>query len=277
MRRGIAIGGSVDVSGYNPSRARHRSSRPPIQLPVPGRSRSLIPKLGRLSAHTFVLSCLAAAASAQPAAGQRNVPREFRASRASFDNIDYTNLSLLARRRRPQLSPENARRLVEGNVQFIFFNLLNRRSFLVTPTPRNMVSKIESILEVDAKRSKLISSGVRLSREEPTKKEMKHFIRDLIKLSKNLQRQFETYFRDNVDSTLTLGHYRMDSAPGEFAHYVRQCEELSQLLTARLDQYFFNAAPAEIDVAVYGSHSIVVLCQSIQRLSKRVEESLDRR
>lgn len=201
-------------------------------------------------------------------------PKDYRANNFTFDTIDFSSLIEEAQKRKLGLTENQLENLVEANFRFIFFNKLNKRNFLVTPEPEQVVEKTVAILRLNGQLETLIREGRKLAVSEGSPFQKGQLVRDMAETARRLGQIFRDYFLEIHESSYRITFRSFDSRNLQFVHYLIQSDRINRLISQELDHYFFDPAPGAIDLTEYDDYSIAILSDSVLKLSTLIEKKL---
>lgn len=213
--------------------------------------------------------------NAQSNWGQRkNSPYDLSLRSLSFDEVDFSQLADVAEQRERAVERDDVDRMVEENIRFIFHNKLNRNRFLVIPRPEQVIERVQYILELDQEMAELIQEGRRIAADQSYSPRCHELVSEVGDRARVLKDEFRDYFVELKGSAYTLRLPNFDDSPGQFVYFLVQSERIHSQLTQRLDEYFLNPSPGAVTVSNFQESSIVVLAESLSKLSQEIEKKL---
>ncbi|MEE8586486.1 MAG: hypothetical protein V3T83_16715 [Acidobacteriota bacterium] len=229
----------------------------------------------RTPSATGGVALLAAAFCILPAAAQRSISAtansyyESRESVFDFDKVDLSALYEEGRKRNPELAPKAVEWMIRRNLHFVFFNKINLGHFLVKPTPRQVVRKVEKIVTLHSQLDSLLQQGRRMAADPSEKKARRKLVRKIGDCARSIQKTFNEYFADYSSAPFLLKCCPSGSADARFGYFLLQSEQIHRLLDQEVERYFFESALSVVDVSDYlDRHSVATLSSSLHRLSR---------
>lgn len=204
----------------------------------------------------------------------KNSPYDLSLRSLSFDEVDFSRLTAVAEKREGAAEREDVDRMVEENIRFIFHNKLNRNRFLVIPRPDQVIDRVQLILELEAEMGELIQEGRRIAADRSYSRRCRELVSEVGSKAKVLKDEFRDYFIELKGSAYTLRLPDFDDSSGQFVYFLVQSERIHSRLSQRLDDYFLNPSPGAVPVSNFHESSIVVLAESLSRLSQEIEKKL---
>jgi hypothetical protein len=192
----------------------------------------------------------------------------------SFEDVNMRPLFEKARRRYPSLSESELAPRIRMNMRYIFYNRLNRNRFLVAPSPESFIQQISTIFDLSEELQQLMGRGRRLLMEEPQPGRYNRLAREVRKKAGQLKRSFQDFFVEGSYSRYVLEYPKAQPASAKFTHFILQSEKINKVLAERLDDFFFGASPGAVSLDAYRRSSILVLSESLCRLSRLAEEEI---
>lgn len=218
---------------------------------------------------------LALALMSFPAQAQRSSalsPSTFYENREASFNFDKVDLSALyeeGRRRNPELPSQAVEALIRRNMHFVFFNKINQGHFLVKPAPRQMVSKVEKIVELQAELDGLFEQARLISSLPSKQKARRKLIRKIGDCGRSIQKTFNEYFADYSSAPFLVKCCLPAATQARFSAFLVQTERIRGLLDNEVNRYFFEPTPSVVDVSDYFErYSVSTLGGSLYELSR---------
>lgn len=228
---------------------------------------------------SFVLIALLLLHTVEAVKGQspwsrKDSPYELSLRSLSFDEVDFSPLTAVAEQREGASKREDVDRMVEENIRFIFHNKLNRNRFLVIPRPEQVIERVQHILKLEAELGDLIREGRRIAADRSFSPRCRELVAEVGDKAKVLKNEFRDYFVELKGSAYTLRLPDFSDSSGQFIYFLVQSERIHSRLRQRLDDYFLNPSPGAVPVSNFQESSIIVLAESLSRLSQEMDKRL---
>jgi hypothetical protein len=194
----------------------------------------------------------------------------------SFDSANLRPLYLRAKERYPSMAESELAPRVEMNVKYIFHNRLNRERFLVAPSPQSIIARISAILELNEELQLLTTSGRQLLSVDTEPAQFGEVAQAMGEIAGELKDSFEDFFLEGGKPRYVFEYTKMEPASAQFGHFILQSEKINKDLTRRLDDFFFGASPGAVGLDDYESSSILVLSESLYKLSRLAAKDIAR-
>jgi hypothetical protein len=194
----------------------------------------------------------------------------------SFETSNLVPLYLKARERYPFLDEHELASRVKMNIKYIFHNRLNRERFLVAPSPELIIGQIHSILELNDELRRLTDNGRAMLMKETEPEQFGALALEMGRTAGELKDSFEGFFLEGGKSEYVLQYPKTEPISAQFVHFILQSEKINRMLSQRLGDFFFGASPGAIALDDYGRSSILVLSESLCKLSQLVERDISR-
>jgi len=194
----------------------------------------------------------------------------------SFDSVNLRPLYQRAKERYPSIAESELAPRVERNVKYIFHNRLNRQRFIVAPSPESIIGRISTILELNEELHLLTVSGRQLLLGETEATQFGEVAQTMGEIARELKSSFEDFFLEGGKPRYVFEYTKMEPVSAQFGHFILQSERISKDLTRRLDDFFFGASPGAVALDDYESSSILVLTESLCKLSRLAEKDMAR-
>ncbi len=192
------------------------------------------------------------------------------------DALDLARLREQARMRSPSAADKEIDLLIERNLRFIYHNKLNRQRFLVAPDPQSVVDRIVVVLELNGRLGGLVSDGRRLFGREDPGLSADELVEEVGSAARELKRAFAGYFLEGHSSSYSVQVPLSRDTSTQLAYFLIQSGQITNELSQRLDDYFFNSSPQAVSLAQYRNSSVGTLADSLQRLSDLVGKRLSK-
>ncbi len=193
-----------------------------------------------------------------------------------FSKVDFSDIEAEIQVLRPAEDPTQLSILARRNLQYVFFNRLNRNRFLATPSPQDVAERMLSLLRLNREIGLSIGSGRHLS-NPPTGREhfaqQREVIRQIEETAKRLRQQFGEFFVESRESTFKFFLPRSKDRGG-FLQFVHQADRIQQRLTTEMNEYFLAESPGSIHLRDYQKFTLTVLTESLMRLCKMSRQGL---
>ena len=187
-----------------------------------------------------------------------------------FSKVDFSGIEAEIRVRMPGEDPAQLTLLARRNLQYLFFNRLNRSRFLALPSPQDVAERVSMLLRLNREISRSIGNGktfLQPTAPRPKISQQRQLIREIEGTTKRLRQQFGEFFLEPVDSSFSFS-MPISKKDFRFLHFVHQADRINQHLTQEMDGYFLAESPGSIHFSDYQKVTITVLTESLLRLCK---------
>ena len=193
-----------------------------------------------------------------------------------FSKVDFSDIEAEIQVRRPAQDPSELSALARRNLQYVFFNRLNRTRFLTPPSPQHVAERMLTVLRLNREIGLSIGNGRSLSGSSENRErfaQQRAVIKQIEDTTKRLRQQFGEFFLEPRESTFRFLLSRSKDRGG-FLQFVYQAERIQERLTAEMNEYFLAESPGSIHLRDYQKVTITVLVESLMRLCKMSRQGL---
>jgi len=193
-----------------------------------------------------------------------------------FSKVDFSDIEAEIQVLRPAQDPTQLSALARRNLQYVFFNRLNRTRFLTTPSPPNVAERMLNVLRLNREIGLSIGNSRSLSGSPESRErfaQQREVIKQIEDTTKRLRQQFGEFFLEPRESTFKFVLPRSKDRGG-FLQFVYQAERIQVRLTAEMNEYFLAESPGSIHLRDYQKVTITVLTESLMRLCKMSRQGL---
>lgn len=208
-----------------------------------------------------------------------NPSAEEPASDAAFRGEPFRSLQAEALQRFPDLSAEEAVRLVRENFRHVYANCVKESRFLVKPNNQRIAARTLEILRLQRDLSRTLARARRslAARAEPTRGRAASIQVSLVREAGRTGRKIRDIFRENfLDMSHASFQMTLGTGRNSFLMFLLEAERINRLLSQEMERYFLRDRPGIVAVGDYERPSIGVLGDALAKLAKISEEQLDR-
>lgn len=191
-----------------------------------------------------------------------------------LQNVDFSPVLAELEWLDGQAVPGQTQERLRRNLAFLMHQRLDRRHFLVAPTPEHVVERIGRILAIGREIDELRATA-RALRGDPENRRWESLLDEVADRAAELKRSFGDYFLYDRGGDWLVSLPRHSRRSVLVNAYVVQFERIQSALRGRLVDYFLGAQPGLVSVGEYRAPSILTLAESLRLLSKGIKERLE--
>ncbi|GAB4238265.1 MAG: hypothetical protein Kow00109_12640 [Acidobacteriota bacterium] len=219
----------------------------------------------------FAVGFLLPKLEAQP----RPAPWDFESSLAAqdFRDVDFSPVLSELEWLDGNAVPTQVQDRLRRNLPFLMHQRLDRRRFLVAPTPEHVVERIGKILALGREIDQLRLAALSL-RSDPANRRWEGLLGEVSAKATELKHSFGDYFLYDRGGDWLVSPPRHRRRSVLVNSYIAQFNRIQVTLRERLASYFLGIEPGLVAVGEYRAPSILTLAESLRLLSDGIRERL---
>lgn len=191
----------------------------------------------------------------------------------SIRTLDLVRLQNEGAARFPELTPEQLKALTRSSFESVYYDKVNRRRFLVQPTPELIRQQICSLLKAFDELREAVDDGTSVIIKRGSPKERSEILERIEVNAAEIHRIFGAYFLETHAGSMTVHLPVPPDNLGTFILFLQETQQLVGHLSEEITDYFFDDQPSVMDVSDYRNHySISAMTQVLVRMSQEVEK-----